>query len=81
MDNYCGVGCRFANHPDGKLYVAEVHAWGGAAQSGSVFVGDVLNTVNGLPVFSSEDAESVTMCRPDTSVTLGIRCFVNSCLM
>ena len=73
MDNLCGIGCRIVSLPDGKLHFSEVFSWGGAAQSGQVFVGDVLNAVNGTRVTSSEDAKSVILGKPDTSVTLGIR--------
>ena len=75
MDNLCGIGCRIASLPDGKLHFSEVHSWGGAAQSGHVFVGDVLHAVNGARVTSSEDAKSVILGKPGTSVTLGIRFF------
>ena len=79
MDNACGIGCRIDTLSDGKLCVAEVHSWGGAAQSGNVFVRDVLNTVNGARVTSSEDAKSVILGKPGTSVMLGIR-FLRLCV-
>ena len=73
MDTSCGIGCRIATLPDGRLHFAEVHAWGGAAQSGDVIVGDVLNSVNGAPVTSRKIAKRVILGEPGTSLTLGIR--------
>ena len=73
MDTLCGIGCRISTLPNGKLRFAEIHSWGGAAQSGGVFVGDELNTVDGITVTSSEDAKRVILGMPGTELTLGIR--------
>ncbi len=77
MDTSCGIGCRIATLPDGRLHFAEVHSWGGAAQCGHVVVGDVLHCVNGAPVTSTHDAKRVILGKPGTSLTLGIRFFAN----
>ncbi|KAJ1475922.1 hypothetical protein T484DRAFT_1826557 [Baffinella frigidus] len=72
-DKECSIGCRMGfNSLTGEVYVAHMEPRGAAGLSGSVALGDVLVSIDSVPVASVEDAATRLLGRAATVVTLAL---------